>query len=61
MMHQPRRKAFERLIRNALLFPNSPAVIAFMVFPRHNTYWKTSENDMIAIAQHYQVPVLSVR
>lgn len=61
MMQEPRRKAFERLIRTVLSFPHSPAVIVFMVFPHRNAYWKTSENDMVTIAQHYQVPVLSVR
>jgi hypothetical protein len=61
MAAEPRRKAFERVLRNALAFPTHPAVVVFTVFPHEQDFWKSAENDMLVIAQHYQVPVISTR
>jgi hypothetical protein len=61
MGRDPRRKSFERVIRNALAYPGKPAVVVYMAFPHNQEFWRTSETDMLVIAQHYQVPVLSTR
>ena len=58
---EPRRKAFERLLQNVLAFPTRPAVIVFMVYPHSDEFTRSAENDMLVIAQHYRVPVLSTR
>ena len=55
------RRAYERVIRNALAFPTKPAVVIFMVFPHVSEYTHSAESDMMVIAQHYQVPVISTR
>lgn len=54
--------SFERLIRNVLAFPKRPAVVVIMAAQRlpRNT-WLNAENDMLVIAAHYQLPVLSTR
>ena len=57
----PRRKAFERLLRNLLNYRKKPAVVVFMVFPHITSFWPTAENDMLTLAQYYGLPVLSVR
>ena len=60
MIDMVQRRAFERLLRNVLSFPNRPAVIVYMTVlaPR---FPETQENDLMVIAQHYQVPVISAR
>ena len=58
---EPRRQSFERVIRNALAFPGHPAVVVFMAFPRLPEFCRTAENDMLVIAAHYQLPVVSTR
>ena len=61
-MHtEPRRLAFERLIRNALAFPHRPAVVVVMISESKPEFWQTAENDMLVIAAHYQLPVISSR
>jgi hypothetical protein len=61
MEAEPRRWGFERTIRNLLHYPEKPAVIVVMVHPHRHTYWETAETDMLAISQHYQLPVISTR
>ena len=61
MSAEPRRKAFERLLQNVLAFPTRAAVIVFMVYPHSDDFTRSAENDMLVIAQHYRVPVLSTR
>lgn len=61
MSTEPRRKAFERLLQNLLAFPNAPAVVVFMTYPHINEFSHSAENDMLVIAQHYGVPVMSTR
>lgn len=55
------RLAFERVLRNVLSFPSHPAVVVFMTMMPGTTFRSQNENDMLVIAQHYQVPVLSTR
>jgi hypothetical protein len=33
----------------------------YMIFPHIDTFWQSAENDMMIMAQHYQLPVLSAR
>ena len=61
MSTEPRRLAFERLIRNALAFPHHPAVVVVMISESKPEFWQTAENDMLVIAAHYQLPVISTR
>ena len=55
------RLAFERVLRNVLAFPTRPAVVVFNVMLPSSRFEAAVENDLLVIAQHYQLPVLSVR
>ena len=63
MVRSVTRRSFERVLRNVLSFPSRPAVVVFMTMVRLSSFERspTQENDMLTIAQHYQVPVLSTR
>jgi hypothetical protein len=61
-----------QLVRRVLGFPGAPAVIAMHFFaywyskpslsgPEPALFHNTGEDDLAVIAQHYDVPVLSVR
>jgi hypothetical protein len=70
--HTRPQSALPQLVRRMLAFPRSPAVISMHFF----SYWhakpklagpdpalayRTGEDDLAVIAQHYDVPALSLR
>jgi hypothetical protein len=55
------RLAYERTIRNILNFPHQPAVVVYMNMLPGSHFGASVESDMMVIAQHYQLPVLSAR
>ena len=55
------RVAFERLLRSVLSLPQAPAVIVVMVVIPSTDFGRSVESELMTIAQHYQLPLVSTR
>jgi len=59
------RRAYERLLRKLLNYPNNPAVVLMHSYnwmaPPHGVFWNSIERELLEMSYYYDIPSLSLK